>query len=418
MPARSDRGILPTLRGFAALSGQYLFAALLPLAVMPRLLQRLGAGEVGSIAVWQSLILYAGMVVQYGFNLTGPVLLAGAADAAQRRATFSGVLAARALLALLAMAAAALVAATGLLPVDAVTPLRTGIAMGAIALMALNATWYHQGMHRFWAPSLCFSLGVVAAAALVLAAVDGPGDRDLALLALLLPQGVGAIGTFVLAANAAGRPQWPPAAAIASLLRRGLPVFASQFVAALYNSAGVLVVAALCGSGQAGIYSAAERLAYAAQAGLALLFTAGYPRLAAMASGARPYFRLALSLLALYCAGVAVLAAAWLLVGPRLAAAYFGAAYARSGSQLLWAFLGWMALAGFAPSLTGRLVHTGRAHRVFALTLALLAVSFAAGWLNVRAFGARGWVYGLLEAQLLTVACWILEFLPRRRNAA
>ncbi len=392
----------------AALALQYAANALLPLVLVPHFVRTLGVTDYGALAILIAAMSLAAVVVQYAFHLTGPAELAALPSESGSRQLFVDVLAARLLLlgalavvmaAVVGSAATFAVAEKGVL-LDAV--LLFGLPSGA----ALNAGWYLQARGRFAAMAVLSICSVLAALAVGVLMVQPQtaGARHWAALASITAPLIVGLGSLILAARLLPRHPavWHPGRALAAL-QRGRALFASQIFAAIYSLAGPLVVGALAGVREAGLYSAIERPAAALQAALGLTHTAAYPRLAAhhAAGNHADYRRLLSQVLWLQAGGLSLLAALLATFNAPIARFLLGAEVV--AAPLLWLAFCWIGIGMVGPIVTGYLTVRGEGAQVFRLTTQVLLVSLPLGVAAALAMGAAGWFVALAAGQVLVI---------------
>ncbi len=389
----------------ALLGLQYAASSLVPLLLVPHFVRTLGPANFGVIAMLTAGLGLASVVVQYAFALTGPAELAqrGGGPQAQRSVLLESVGVRLMLLIAVLMVAAVLVA---LLPAASRTVAL--VLFGLPVAAALNAGWFLQATRRVHALALLGIGSATLSLALGFGLVRDVGATPQA--ALALTAGPLALGLGSLLWALATLPQRADATSAPSArqtLARGWPLFASQFVSALYAQAGPLVVGVIAGVSAAGLYGAIERVANAVQAALGLTHTAAYPQLARMYDRAgrdhAGYLRLVHVVLALQGLAVLVLALGLLVFAGPVQHFIFGQASSAT-TALLWAAWGWIALSVFGPLLTGYWTVSGQGARVLPLTLRVLLVSLPAGVVLTWAFGGAGWLLGLIAGQVLVAA--------------
>lgn len=387
----------------ALLAVQYAAASLVPLMLVPHFMRTLGPERFGVIAIIAALMGYASVIVQYAFAMTGPADLAQREGGRTGREVFLDVLLARLLLLLPVL----VTGAGALAVVDASHRTLLAIMLALPVAAALNTGWYLQASGRLPALVCLAVVGVVVSLALGFGQVDA-GRPDPQWAAAALAAGPLAFGVSSLAWALVTLPAERGAPSVERALRalqRGRHVFISQFAAALYALAGPLVVGAVSGVRAAGLYGAIERVATAVQAALALTHTAAYPeltRLHADATGARRYARLFTYVIVVYCAAVAGLGLALLVLAEPAQRFLFGVATAET-ARLLWLAYAWVALGIAGPLVTGYWTASGQQRRILPLTWRVLLVSLPAGVLGASWLGGAGWLLALLAGQCLVL---------------
>lgn len=411
------------------LIGQYAVASLTPLILIPHIVRTLGVETYGHLAVavaWASL---GSVVIQYAFQLTGPKRVAELGAGESSGTVFAEITVARVMLLGGALPLLAALAAT-------LVPMATAIhllVIGALPLAAaLNASWYLLVRDKVLVLSSLAICGSVMALAIGFVLVRGAERTDewaaaAALIAAPLFTGAATLLAAWLLARKAGISL--ASARPVHALREGFPLFASQFVAAAYGTAGPIVVGHLANLSEAGAYSAVERIVNALAGGCLLFHTAAYPRLAAAYTQKTPVYWQLLGFVLFAYVGTAVFIAAiaWAFRDAVLRVLFRGAV---DGEALLAFALVWLVLAVFGPVLTGYLTVSGRGREVVHITLKVLALAAIIGVPGVLIFGAAGWMAALVLSQVVVVTaifrCWRREskrsgesdFSPERVDAS
>lgn len=391
------------LRDKAALLLQYSANGLLPLLMVPYVLGAIGPAEFGRLAVALSLGGIAAVIVQYSFNLSGPKLLAESRTQDQRRAVFASVTLIKFVLLGLVLALVSM----GLALVRPDAGRLTLMMVSALAVAAAsNSTWVLQFENRF---PLVAGLSIVATACAIvfgfaLVSKDAPWSTWYGGITLVLaPTLVGGLTLVTAIARLRARFDLKALSGAGALVRSGVPLFASQFCAALYGGVGAIVVASMLGIEAAGRYGAFERILTAVIGACTLIHVAAYPRLVkAYSQDFALYRRLIGATLSIYFALVLTIIVATSLQSDLIFRLLFhGTIHASDPMVLAGALL--MATSIFGPLLTGYLVARGEGGRVLGLTLRLLLISMVLGLPGAKFLGAWAWLGALAVAQL-TVA--------------
>jgi O-antigen/teichoic acid export membrane protein len=193
-------------------------------------------------------------------------------------------------------------------------------------------------------------------------------------------------------------------------------LFASQFVASVYSSAGPIVIGQISSVREAGAYSAVERLVNAVGGASLLTHTAAYPRLAKDFRESRANYvvlvRNVLGLVLTICGVAAVVI--WFGRG-LLGRIVFGGMLEGRDALLAWS-LAWLVVSGFGTVLTGYLTVSDRGREVMPLTLKVLGIAMVLGLPGSFLFGAEGWMASLVLSQLVVVYTVIRQW--RHENGA
>lgn len=379
-------------------------SGLVPLALVPHMIHAIGLGQYGSIAVAIAWANYACVVVFYGFQLTGPARIARQSLDDPPLYVFAEISFAK--LALFLGLAPLLVMIALLAPanVPLVPSLLVLLLMPLAA--ALNSGWYLQAIGRFaWICIFAITGSCISLAMGFLLVTDnGPSSVAHTALALSLGPLFTGLATFLASARGLNMglrsfTQAKPHKA----LREGWPLFASQFVSALYTSSGPILINLLLNASAAGAYSAVEKMANTVVGACLLTHTAAYPRLAALYANKREaYWRLLLLVILIYLACTGVTAAVTWLFRDRLSHFLLGATGGQYDALIAWSLL-WVVIAVFGTALTGYLTVSGRQNRVMPLTLKILLVALMLGIPGAYVWGAWAWMASLVLSQLLVV---------------
>jgi polysaccharide transporter, PST family len=306
----------------------------LPLLGLPFLARTLGPEAWGKVAAAQGFAMTAGVVVEYGFNLSAVRQVARARESREElRRIFSAVLTVQ----LLCYLAVCLLA--GVLRSSIQLFSEDGLLLAAALLwmapQVISLQWYFQGIEKMATLSGWILAGRCAGLAAMFCLVKGPSDASLS-LAL---QGAGG----VLALGAAGwqpfvqlRPRpadWPE---VWQTLRQGFNLCCYRAGVALQGTGNAFILALLLSPVAAGAYAGAERLTRAALGVFEPLLVTAFPRVAFLRGRgrdreARDLDRLGTAGIALV--GLALGAVLW-IIGPWLAATLLGDSYGESGEVI------------------------------------------------------------------------------------
>lgn len=393
-----------------ALILQYAASSLVPLVLVPHIVGQLGLASYGSLAIALAWASYGALIVQYGFNLSGPYQLAGGASGRTELEIVQEITCAKVVLLApvlgITLLAGMVSAALGHSHSGEQAWLLISIPMAA----ALNTGWHLQAVGRFATASAIAVGGALLATGIGLAGIRANAPDPLAITAVALI--AGPLWTSIGTATASLRhlSRFPAARPIAAApcapwaqLRDGWPLFASQFVAALYTASGPILIGLLVGAEQAGAYSVIERISNAVVAGFLLSHTAAYPKLSQLyARDRKSYLQLMKFVIGTYLvlSGATVFFA--VLSWNQILVYLFGPTSSDQGG-LLAGGLAWIVLGIFGTALTGYLTVRNESRRVFRLTVQVLAVSLTIGIPAVMMYGAWAWMAALAISQLLVL---------------
>lgn len=318
-------------RNFASMLTWQGMNYVLPLITLPYLARVLGAAHFGIFGFVGSVAYYAVLLGDWGFALSATqTVAANRHDRPALNRIIWNTFAAKLLLGVVSLIALLLVS-------EALPQLRLYQGLILIAWLQvpgnlITADWLLQGLERLGAFALASTLGKLAVLPAVFALVRSPADLPLAVLLQSVTNIVaGAVSlSLAIRTGAIGRPTLSLAGTF-NAVRGGAYIFVSQASISLYTNLNVIVVFALAGPLQGGLFVGAEKLRRAAQGLIGPLNMVMYPRIAAMmATDRKQGFRWVRKLLAIEAVLTLGLAGAtWILaplavrlvLGPSFAAA-------------------------------------------------------------------------------------------------
>ncbi|WP_102127677.1 flippase [Deinococcus planocerae] len=318
------RGFLGNL---AALFGVQAATYVLPLLTTPFLARVLGPTALGLLVFAQAFGGLLGLLVQYGFDLSANREVARArGDSARLAGLLSGVMSAKLLLTLPAVALALLASVT--VPSLRAHPDLLWASVFAALAQSSNLMWYFVGLERAGVASTLDVIAKVIATVGLFVFVRGPQD------AWWIPalQGGAALVSSLLALWLAHRevPMLRPSLGRAlTSLRMGWSMFLFSGAAVLSTTGSAFLLGLFVEPRLLGYYNGADRIARAAQGLLQPLTRALYPRFSRIAHGSRAEARALLPVSVrlvggvglILCLAVALGAPLWVrvLLGPEFA---------------------------------------------------------------------------------------------------
>ncbi len=386
------------------LLAQYAVGALVPLLLIPHIVRSIGLAEYGHLAVALAWGSYGAVVVQYAFHLTGPRRVAQLAAGESPADVFAEISLAKLLLLLGVLPLMVLVIAV--MP-NGLSSLAAWLLLLGLPLAAgLNATWFLQAQCRFMWVCIAAIIGSAATLLFGFNFVNGSDSRSIAAAAaatVLGPVLAGAITLLFAWVPLRSRGLRWSAAQPSHVLKEGWPLFASQFLSALYMVSGPIVINYLLDAQAAGAYSAVERVINALVAACLLTHIAAYPRLAvAYTQDRASYWRLLKFVLVGYVTMTATLGICVWVLRDMLARYLLGGIAEGYSALLAWGLV-WLMVGIFGTALTGYLAVSGRSREVMPLTLKILAFTVALGIPAVVIFGSAGWMAALVLSQTLVL---------------
>ena len=255
---------------------------LVPLATFPYLTRILGPANFGILGYASAIAVYGVLWTEWGFNLSGPrAIVECRGDKTAINALIWSVISAKALLCFVSLVALGIVLhfdrhAVAALPV---------VLMSWIAVVSnvFTLNWVLQGVERFSLFATVSLVGRFVTLPLIFVFVKGPGDIAIAaaiqsfapfltgLFSLLMVRKLGLLGRPGLA--------WRPAF---RRLSQGADMFVSTISVSLFGVTNTVMLGALCGPRQIGLYAAADRLKTVGNMIPAQINTVLYPRVSAL----------------------------------------------------------------------------------------------------------------------------------------
>ncbi len=260
---------------------------LMPLLMLPFLLRVLSPQGYGSIMFAQSLVGYAGIFTDFGFNLTAARDISVARNDSQLVAkVYWTTMAAKAFLLLISgLVVGIVVLATPTFrenwPIFAASGL---IVVGNVAF----PQWYFQGLERLKDVALIQAITkcLVTASAIVL--VRSPQDVLIAALILSSPQLLGSVvGLCVGKPLAPAQFYRPSIGDITLALRGSWHMFAAGASTSLYLYTNTFVLGLMCGEKEVGFYSLGTRIVGFVQSLAVPVTQAVFPRASLLFAGRR-----------------------------------------------------------------------------------------------------------------------------------
>lgn len=259
----------------------------IPLAVLPFLVRRLGIERYGMIAFAQSLAQYFVIFTDYGFNLSATKQIARVRS---DKDSVSNVFCCVVVIKILLMAVSAAVLAALLI---AVPRFRADWILYLVAFVAVIGTvmfplWLFQGMEEMKYVSL-ISGGCKAGAAILLFVFVRDGSQYVLALAILSSGmlATGVVGCVFAVYRFRIAVRIPDRADLAGTLKDGWHLFVSTAATTFYTNSNVFLVGMLAGSAQAGYFSAAEKIVRGLQGLLVPITQAIYPHVNSLAGRSR-----------------------------------------------------------------------------------------------------------------------------------
>ncbi|WP_223960495.1 oligosaccharide flippase family protein [Paraburkholderia sabiae] len=255
---------------------------LLPLATFPYLTRVLGPSSFGILGYASAIAIYGGLWTDWGFNLSGPRAVVGCrGEKAAINDLIWSVTSAKGVLCLISLLALALAVHIGLIAADAF-PI---VLMSWLAVLSnvFTLNWVLQGLERFSLFATVSLLGRFATLPLTFIFVKTADD--IAVAALIQSSAACVSGALSLVMvrklGMLGRPRcaWRSAA---KRIAEGADMFLSTASVSLFGATNMVILGALCGPYQVGLYVAADRIKTAGNMLPAQINTVLYPRVSTL----------------------------------------------------------------------------------------------------------------------------------------
>jgi PST family polysaccharide transporter len=248
----------------------------LPVITLAVIAPSFGSSVFGIYAAVSAYAAYVGLVVNYGFNLTGPLRLAKIRDNMTSASNYvCAVIASQLLLAAISSLLYILVLMS--LPLDVTTKSAASIMLIQVIANSLTPQWVFLGFEQLRSFSLLQLSLRLGAVLIIIWTIRSPRD-------LLLLTSINAITAIITAVASFGllRPlgiRWyvPTGTTVIAMLREAFRLFISSLAVNLYTTTNVIIVAGVLGPSAAGAFALADRLGRAASDVLRPVMNAVYP---------------------------------------------------------------------------------------------------------------------------------------------
>lgn len=252
---------------------------LLPLLVMPYVINKIGAAEFGVIAVAQVFMIYLSSISDYGFNLTATRSIAlHGNDQVKTSTIFFTVLATK--LIITAFLFILLFTLTALIPLFKTHVVLYGLGFTYVAGQALLVSWFFQGKEKMHYITISTLMSRLIFVALVLAFIQRKGDGIYFLFFLGAGNIVAGLFSIFFAVRmyklTFSKPAW---ADIAGELKEGWQITISNLSVNTYMYSGIFILRIFTNDLVVGYYSIAERIFFAVRQVLSVFSQVVYPRI-------------------------------------------------------------------------------------------------------------------------------------------
>lgn len=389
---------------------------------IPLLLRWVGTEVMANVLVMQVYVYYLTLLVQFGFNWSGPAALGRLSDPAARFTVLKNSIATKLLL---FAVPATLVFVLIMAKMWDQAGGYLGLFWVALLGFACNSNWFLQSQGRFQAGVGLAGAGLALAGVVLLTLFAVRGLElsiapYLAVVALILPQFCLGFGSWWVSGR--GKPATADDApkvwgAVKLLLTSGWVLVLSQIFLQASTTLGTIVVHEIAGANVTAAYAATEKFFNLGATFLVAIYTAAYPKLAEQYHQNRPRYWRNLAWLGGVIFGMGLLVTVSMaFFGDRLFELYLGPKLAQLVSPILVVFGLWLSLAVFQHMASSHLVLKGRNSQALCLNLAVLGLVALLGWV-CASYEPVYWVYGALLGQLISVGALFMLWRRDRLNS-
>lgn len=268
-----------------SLYGVQIALYLFPLATVPYLARVLGPEMWGVVAFAQAFGQYLTLGVEYGFNLSGTRQIARARNSVDRRAELlAGVVGAKLVLSVLAVAVALLLARYVPIFKEHPAVLWAGVAWGIAT--AFSFVWYFQGLERMRLVAL-LEVGTKAIAVVgIFLLIRQPSDAWKVLATMAAASTASSLVALVLTYRDTPF-RLPGRSDTIGAFRLGWSMFVFKGAVSLYTVANVIILGLFAPARFVGYYAGAEKISKAFLGLLSPVGIALYPRLSSLVQESR-----------------------------------------------------------------------------------------------------------------------------------
>lgn len=397
---------LPAVQDAIALYGARAVGLAAPLVVLPYLARRLGPEVFGAVIFAQAYALWLGLLVDYGFQLSGTRAVARSrADRARLAALVGDVLAAKLLLA--GLAAVVTVAVGAAVTIARAYPHLLWLAWLAAVAQAMSPLWCFQGLETLRVPAVLEALARGATAVLVFVLVSGPGDGWAVLALQAAATGAASvIGWGLLVRQTAVGPLSLSGARSALAMGRSMFVFTAGV--SVYTTANSVILGLFAPPAAVAAFGGSERLVRGALSVLSPVSQVLYPRIAALVEQDRARAA-AVARMSLWLMGAAgtLLAASLAVFAPAWVRLFFGPGY-QDAVPLLRTLAVLVPLVAISNVLGIQwMLPLGMDRSFNAITIGAGLFNIALAPAVILAFGSLGLAWTVVATEtLVTLAMW------------
>jgi PST family polysaccharide transporter len=247
-----------------------------PILTLPVVTRAFGPSVFGSIATVTAYAAYVGLVINYGFNYTGPRTVSLVRDStATLSERISDILSGQ--VALAAVASCIFLVVLQFTRLDDAYKTASILILVQTVANALSPQWVFIGLERMRDFAILQLSFRILAAIVIIETIRSPSDIVLYAEINGLSAVCMAAGSFVILRSYGLRWRRPSSGAWISALREATGLFASTISINLYTTANVLIVGYILGPAAAGPFALADRLRQAIGGVLGPITNAIYP---------------------------------------------------------------------------------------------------------------------------------------------
>lgn len=393
-------------KALPALVWQMLMMGLLGLSgivFVPLLLRSADAQLMANILVVQVSVYYLVLLMQFALVVSGPAAVARVSDATGKAQVWQNAMSSKRLLAF----------PVGLLFGVAFVIYSWGqwyLLWFALLLVAfaVNSNWFLQAQQNFAVGAVFAALGVGLSACMLWVF---PPDGEWLVLILVTPQVCLGCGTWWFARKAClsislAQPSWQESL---GLLRKDVPLVASQLLLLASTTLGTVVIGVLADAQTTAAYAATEKLFNLGATVIVGIYMALYPKFADWFYSDRSvYWVKTKQLLLASLAGGLLLDVLLQFAGVKLMALYLPESMASIVVPALHPFAVWLGLCLSQHVLTSYLVLTERQGLVLWANAWVLGATVIVGYLFAQS-SPIDWVYGMVVGQSVALM-WLYGF--------
>jgi PST family polysaccharide transporter len=255
----------------------------IPVLTLPVVTRAFGPDTFGMVASITAYAAYVGLLINYGYNYTGPRRISPLrGDIPALSGFISEILTGQLMLAV--VASATFIGIAHFAPIDSTYRMVSMLILAQTVAGAFSPQWIFIGLERLREFAL-MQLGFRILAAIVIVAVIRSPEDVVLYAAINCISGVcGAVGSFAIIALYGIHWRQPSLRAWTGALREATALFTSTVSINLYTTTNVLIVNAVLGPAAAGPFALADRLRQAIGNILGPITNAIYPFVCRIAS--------------------------------------------------------------------------------------------------------------------------------------